>query len=110
MLHHWAGIGHRADIGRPGVVCRGFAAGTPTQHLRQCRHGIALDASGVGQRRKVGNHRRKAMVWEVWDRLSRKIIWLISGSVLNRPSTRLGKTFLPFDDTIISFLRPVMYT
>jgi len=26
---------------------------------------------------KLGNHRRKAMVWEVWDRLTRKIIWLI---------------------------------
>jgi hypothetical protein len=26
---------------------------------------------------KLGNHRRKAMVWEVWDRLTRKIIWLV---------------------------------
>jgi hypothetical protein len=26
---------------------------------------------------KLGNHRRKAMVWEIWDRLTRKIIWLI---------------------------------
>jgi hypothetical protein len=26
---------------------------------------------------KLGNHRRKAMVWEVWDRIKRSIIWLI---------------------------------
>jgi hypothetical protein len=43
---------------------------------------------------KLGNHRRKAMVWEVWNRIDRNIIWLIrDGS--GRPRQHAAAGVLP---------------
>src|SRR5262245_10067813 len=33
--------------------------------------------SGMKSAKNLGDHRKKAMVWEIWDRTTRQIIWMI---------------------------------
>src|SRR5262245_39350812 len=57
------------------------AAGRLSEWLIWTDEAAAKHAVGGGSAmksaQKLGGHRKKAMVWEVWDRITRTIIWMI---------------------------------